>query len=57
MIRFLGSVFATARRLLLPWNVFVSFLVVLLPRIGFVYFLVDVRGMALRTSSCINCGP
>ena len=57
-IGFLGSVFATARRPLLPRNVFVFVLVaLLLSRIGFIYFLVDVRGTTLRTSSYINCGP
>jgi hypothetical protein len=30
--------------------------VLLLPRIGFIYFPVDVGGMALHTSSCINFG-
>jgi hypothetical protein len=40
---FLGSVFATARHPLLPQNIFVSFLVVLLlPRIGFIYFPMDI---------------
>jgi hypothetical protein len=54
-IRLFGSVSVTACYLLLHWNVFISFLVVpLLPQIGFIYFPVDIRGTALRISSCTD---
>jgi hypothetical protein len=44
-IRFLESVSETARRFPLHRNVFISFLVLpFLPRIGFVYFPMDIRG-------------
>jgi hypothetical protein len=57
-IRFSGSVSATASRFLLHRNVFISFLVVpFLPRVGFVYFLVDVQGTTRHTSSYTDYGP
>jgi hypothetical protein len=53
----MGSASMTARRFLLHQNVVISFLVVpFFSRIGFVYFPVDVRGTAQRTSSCTDCG-
>jgi hypothetical protein len=57
-IRFSGSVSTTASRFLLHRNVFISFLVVpFLPRVGFVYFPVDVQGTARHTSSYTDCSP
>jgi len=51
-ISFLENISVTACCLLLHRNVFISFLVVpFLPWIGFVYFLGDVRGTALRVAS------